>query len=139
VQYGLIVIGAAISLHSVYRIAHHYFDAKGHVTRTLAPYSAMVAGFAVLMLWIFSHPKEAPDAATAPVAYVAQDHNQLLSIIVVVVSLIFATWATAWARTPRPKAKKMPARPAQVARGAESLPIVVQTPALAQSVAAEAE
>jgi ferredoxin len=139
VQYGLIVIGAAISLHSVYRIAHHYFDAKGHVTRTLAPYSAMVAGFAVLMLWIFSHPKEVPDAATAPVTYVAQDHNQLLSIIVVVVSLILATWATGWARTPRPKAKKAPARPVQVARGTESLPIVVQAPALAQSVASEAE
>lgn len=139
VQLGLIVAGAALSLHSVYRIAHHYFDAKGHVTRTLAPYSAMVAGFAALMFWIFSQPKPAEDAAATAVAYVAHDHNQMLSVTVVLGSLIVSTLATAWARKPRPKAKKGPARPAQVARSAESLPIVVPAPALAQSVVAEAE
>jgi hypothetical protein len=139
VQYGLILVGTALSLHAVYRISHHYFDAKGHVTRTLAPYSAMVAGFAGLMIWIFSHPKDAPDAATAPVIYVAHDHNQLLSVIVVAVALILATWATAWARTPRPKVKKAAARPVQVARGTESLPVVLPAPPVAQSAAVEAE
>jgi hypothetical protein len=140
VQYGLILVGTALSLHAVYRISHHYFDAKGHVTRTLAPYSAMVAGFAGLMIWIFSHPQDAPDAATAPVVYVAHDHNQLLSVMIVAAALILSVWATAWGRTPRPKATKAPPRPVQVTKGTEPLPIVLPASPVAQAAAAvEAE
>ncbi len=131
-QIALVIIGALISLHAVYRISHHYFDAKGHVTRTLAPYSAMVVGFASVMLWIFvSSAGKGGGGGDEPatVAYVAADHNQMLSMAVVFGGFILATWATAWARVPRAKPNKQPMRAPQVARGTESLPIVVQSAA----------
>ncbi|MFY9780023.1 MAG: 4Fe-4S binding protein [Candidatus Baltobacteraceae bacterium] len=124
VQIGLVIAGALLSLHAVYRISHHYYDARGHVIRTLAPYSAMVAGFAGVMLYIFSHPKPVEDAGTG-VTYVAHDHNQLFSVAVVFGAFVLASWATAWARTPRAKAKKIPAREAPVGRGSEFLPVVL--------------
>ncbi|MGB8266723.1 MAG: 4Fe-4S binding protein [Candidatus Velthaea sp.] len=134
VQIGLIIVGTALSLHAVYRIAHHYFDAKGHVMRTLAPYSAMVLGFASIMFYIFSLPKPVADAADHP-AYVAQDHNQILTIAVVFGSLIIVSWLTAWARLPRATAKKAPARPAPVARATESLPVVLSAEAASSNEA----
>ena len=126
-QIGLVVVGAAVSLHAVYRIARHYFEPRRRVMRTLVPYATMIAGFAGLMLYIFSLGGKAEDAA-AGATYVAPGYNQGLTLVVLFVSLIAAGMAAAWARTPGTKAKRKSARPVQAARGTKLLPAGVQSP-----------
>jgi polyferredoxin len=125
VQIGLIVIGAAGSLYAVYRIAHFYFDARGHTLRTILPYSTMIAGFAAINIYIFSLTKE-PENAGSGVAYVAHGFNQALYAAVLVGSLVLVSMATVWVRSQggQSTATKKQAHKAQVSRAKRTVPRV---------------
>jgi polyferredoxin len=123
VQISLIVLGALGSLYAVYRIAHFYFDARGHTMRTILPYSAMIAGFAGINIYIFSLSKPAEEATTG-VTYVASDFDVTQYASVIIGSLILVSLATVWARVQKRKVNKRTAHQLEISRGKQALPVI---------------